>query len=101
MVMALCNMPDELGIDHPEASRLFPQDVIDRAKEIKHISLHDKGTGSYSHSQGHIAFREDIAKFIEKRDGGVPSNPNHIFMTNGASTGIDMMLTTLLRDSTW
>jgi alanine transaminase len=100
-VMALCNMPDEFGIDHPEAHRIFPEDVIERAKEIKHMSLHDQGTGSYSHSQGHLHFRQHIAKFLEARDGGVPSNPHHIFMTNGASTGIDMILQTLLADDTW
>lgn len=99
-VMALCNLPDESGIDHPEAHLLFPQDVIDRAREVKHVALHDAGTGSYSHSQGHLAFREHIAQFIEKRDC-VPSSPDHIFMTNGASTGIEMILQTLLADETW
>lgn len=101
LVMALCNLPDDLGIDHPEAHRLFPKEVIDRAKEIKHISLEDQGTGAYSHSQGHFSFRQHISNFIEARDGGVPSNPDHIFMTNGASTGIDMILQTLLADETW
>ena len=100
-VMALCNMPDELGIDHPEVRRIFPDDVIKRAKEIKHITLHDQGTGAYSHSQGHLGFRQHIASFIEARDGGVSSNPDDIFMTNGASTGIDMILQTLLADETW
>jgi aspartate/methionine/tyrosine aminotransferase len=101
LVMALCNLPDELGIDHPDAYRIFPREVIDRAKEIKHISLEDQGTGAYSHSQGHFSFRQHISNFIEERDGGVPSNPDHIFMTNGASTGIDMILQTLLADETW
>ena len=99
--MALCNMLDEFGIYHPEAHRVFPKDVIAQAKEIKHMSMHDQGTGAYSHSQGHLAFRQHIASFIEARDGGVPSDPDHIFMTNGASTGIDMILQTLLADETW
>jgi alanine transaminase len=84
-VLALCNLPDSVGIDHPQASTLFPSDAIERARKIKHGSLNDQGTGAYSHSQGIMSFREDIAKFIEARDGGVPSNPNHIFMSNGAS----------------
>lgn len=100
-VMALCNLPDEVGIDNPKAGQLFPNDVIERARQIKHEALHDHGTGAYSHSQGVLPFREDIAAFIEKRDGGVPSVPNNIFMTNGASTGIDMILQTLLADETW
>eukprot|EP00978_Attheya_sp_CCMP212_P016934 scaffold44773_cov45-Attheya_sp.AAC.1 len=99
-VLALCNLPDSVGIDHPQASTLFPSDAIERARKIKHGSLNDQGTGAYSHSQGVISFREDIAKFIEDRDGGVPSNPNHIFMSNGASRSIDMILTTLLADET-
>lgn len=101
LVMALCNLPDEIGINNPDASKLFPKDVIERARQIKHEALEDHGTGAYSHSQGAIKFREDIAKFVEKRDGGVKSNPNNIFMTNGASTAIDMILQTLLADETW
>jgi aspartate/methionine/tyrosine aminotransferase len=99
-VMALCNLPDEVGIDNPDATKIFPQDVIDRAREIKQHALHNHGTGAYSHSQGAMPFREDIAKFIEKRDGGVKADPNNIFMTNGASTAIDMILQTLLADET-
>ncbi|CAB9524061.1 Alanine aminotransferase 2 [Seminavis robusta] len=95
-VMALCNLPPSKGIDHPELAKVFPQDVIDRAREISHVGLGDQGTGAYSHSQGHLAFRQDIAKFIEQRDGGVTSNPEHIFMCNGASSGIEMILDVLL-----
>lgn len=97
-VMALCNLPNEQGIDHPEVHRMFPQDVIDRAREVKSFGIR---TGAYSHSQGHLQFREHIAQFIEQRDGGVKSDPKHIFMTNGASTGIEMILQTLLADETW
>jgi aspartate/methionine/tyrosine aminotransferase len=95
-VMALCNLPPQKGIDHPEIQKIFPADVVERAREIIHVGLHDQGTGAYSHSQGHFAFREDIAKFIEKRDGGVASNPDHIFMCNGASSGIEMVLDVML-----
>lgn len=100
-VIALCNLPDEVGVDNPDATKLFPADVIERARHIKRDALHNHGTGAYSHSQGAMSFREDIAKFIEERDGGVKSDPNNIFMTNGASTGIDMILQTLLADETW
>lgn len=100
-VVALCNLPNDLGVDHPDAHHVFPPDVIERAREIKQIAMKDLGTGSYSHSQGHFAFRQHIANFIQKRDGGVPSSPEHIFMTNGASSGIDMILQTLLADESW
>ena len=95
-VMALCNLPPSQGIDNEDMQRIFPKDVIERAREIVHVGMADQGTGSYSHSQGHFAFRQDIAKFIEERDGGVPSSPDHIFMSNGASSGIEMILDVLL-----
>lgn len=95
-VMALCNLPPSMGIDHPDMANIFPSDVLERAREIVHVSLQNQGTGSYSHSQGHLAFRQDIAKFIEQRDLGVPSDPDHIYMCNGASSGIEMMMDVLL-----
>lgn len=95
-VMALCNLPPSKGIDHPVMPQIFPADVIERAREIVHVGLHDQGTGAYSHSQGHEAFRKDIANFITQRDGGVESKPEHIFMCNGASSGIEMILDVLL-----
>lgn len=95
-VMALCNMPTEKGIDNAHMKEIFPPDVIERAREIIHAGMHGQGPGAYSHSQGHLAFRQDIATFIEERDGGIASNPNHIFMCNGASSGIEMLLDILL-----
>ena len=99
-VMALVDLPDEVGVDHPDATKLFPADAIRRAKEIKE-GLKGMGTGAYTHSKGAKCFREDVAKFIEERDGGVPCNPDDIFMTNGASSGIGMVLQALMADSTW
>ena len=98
-VMALCNLPPSQGIDNEDMQRIFPLDVIARAREIVHVGMADQGTGSYSHSQGHLAFRKDIANFIQERDEGVASNPDHIFMCNGASSGIEMMLDILLNGS--
>ena len=95
-VLALVDLPDEVGIDHPDASKLFPADAIRRAREIKQ-GLGGHGTGAYSHSKGVRCFREDVAAFLEKRDG-VPANPEQIFLTNGASSGIVMMLNTLIAD---
>ena len=46
-------------------------------------------------------FREEICRFIERRDG-LPegaADPNNIFMTNGASSGIEMILNALIADS--
>lgn len=94
-VLALCDLPDDMGVDHPQAADVFPADAIDRARVIK-AGLGGVGTGAYSHSQGARIFREDIVEFIEQRDGGVSSDVDSIFMTNGASSGINMILTALI-----
>jgi alanine transaminase len=99
-VMALVDLPDENGVDHPDASKLFPADAIRRAKETK-IGLGGNGSGAYSHSKGVKMFREDIAKFIEERDGGVSCDPEDIFMSNGASAAINNVLTALIADKNW
>lgn len=96
-VLALCDLPDECGVDHPKVSEMFPADAIERAREIKEAL--GGSTGAYTHSQGPLDFRKDIAAFIEKRDGGVKSSPQNIFMTNGASSAIQMVLTALIADS--
>jgi len=44
--------------------------------------------GSYSASQGINCIREDVASYIERRDGGVPADPDNIYLTTGASDGI-------------
>jgi len=96
-VMALCDLPEEVGINHPDVEKMFPSDAIERAREIKK-SMGGYGTGAYTHSQGIKAFRNEIAKFIEERDN-VDSDPDQIFITNGASAAISMVLTALIKDS--
>ena len=46
-------------------------------------------------------FREEVAAFIQKRDGGIPSDPESIFLSNGASAAITLVLTALIADSSW
>lgn len=98
-VLALVDLPDEQGVDHPHASKLFPADAIRRAKEIKE-GLGGHGSGAYSHSKGVRMFREDVANFIQERDGGVPADPETIFLSNGASAAIGNVLQALIADST-
>lgn len=93
-VLALCDLPAEYGVDHPNVEQMFPNDVITRAREYK-AAIGSGGTGAYSHSQGIIKFREHVAQFIEKRDGH-PSYAGDIFLTNGASTGIQNVLMSLM-----
>jgi aspartate/methionine/tyrosine aminotransferase len=97
-VIALVELPDEV-LDDPNTAKLFPPDAIRRAKEIK-IGLKGMGTGAYTHSKGAKCFRDDIAHFIQERDEGVPCDPEDIFMTNGASAGITMILQALMADET-
>ncbi len=99
-VMALVDLPDKVGVDHPDVGKLFPADALRRAREIK-IGLGGHGSGAYSHSKGVKLFREDVARFIQKRDGGVPSDAEDIFLTNGASDAIKNVLTALVADQSW
>jgi aspartate/methionine/tyrosine aminotransferase len=101
-VLSLVDLPEEVGVDHPVASKIFPADAIDRARLIKK-GLNGHGSGAYTHSQGPLMFRKDICKFIEERDDLEvgSTDPKNIFMTNGASSGINMILNALIADPTW
>jgi alanine transaminase len=66
----------------------YNQDVIDRAKWLlKEVN----SVGAYSQSQGAPAIRQSVAKFIEKRDG-YPSEPSNIYLSAGASSGVNTLL---------
>jgi aspartate/methionine/tyrosine aminotransferase len=93
-VMALCDLPAEDGVDHPEVLKMFPSDVVQRARDMR-TALGPAGTGAYTGSQGVLEFRKHVAAFIAKRDGH-PAYPGNIFLTNGASTAIELILTTLI-----
>jgi alanine transaminase len=99
-VMALVDLPDSVGVNHPLASQIFPEDAIRRAKEIK-AALACGSSGAYSHSKGVRKLREDVAHFISDRDGGIETDPANIYLTNGASAAIVMILNALIADSTW
>lgn len=53
--------------------------------------------GAYSHSQGVPAIRQDVANFIAKRDG-YSSDPESIFLTAGASTGVENIIKLIVSD---
>lgn len=46
------------------------------------------GPGAYSVSSGIQVIREDVARYIQRRDGGIPADPNNIFLSTGASDAI-------------
>lgn len=93
-ILALCDLPAHCGVDHPQVDQLFPRDVVQRAREYRDI-IGPSGTGAYTHSQGILGLRKHVAEFIEQRDG-YKCKPGNIFLTNGASSGIGMVLQGLL-----
>lgn len=91
-VLALCQYPQLM--DNPAASSAFPPDAIARAKAyLSTIST----VGAYTHSKGLQMVREEVAAFVEKRDG-FPTDPERIFLTDGASSGVKMLLNTIIRN---
>lgn len=94
-VLALCDLPADIGLNHPNVEQMFPKDVIARAKSYR-AAIGSSGTGAYTNSQGIYQFRVDIANYIQNRDNGIPSYPGDIFITNGASSGIQSILTALI-----
>lgn len=81
-------------LDNEEALKTsfgYKQDVIDRAKRL----LKDvQSVGAYSQSHGVPAVRESVAKFIERRDG-FPADPARIYLSAGASSGVNTLLNVL------
>lgn len=92
-VLSLLEHPELLNDANIES--LYPQDVIERAKEYLEKSKY--GVGAYTNAQGFEFILQDVAEFIEKRDG-YKSNITNIFLTNGASEGIQMILYTIIRN---
>ena len=92
--MALCDLPACDGVENPLMKDIFPSDVIERAKRMR-SSIGSCGTGAYTGSQGILDFRMDVAKYIEERDGH-PAYPGNIFLTNGASSAIEFVMTALI-----
>ncbi|XP_066569796.1 alanine aminotransferase 2 [Amia ocellicauda] len=88
-VVALCTCPELLD------SPVFPEDAKMRARRILQ-GCAGKSIGSYSASQGLSCIREDIAMYMEQRDQGVPTNPDNIYLSTGASDGIVSILKLLV-----
>ncbi|KAJ6135090.1 hypothetical protein N7512_000250 [Penicillium capsulatum] len=88
-VLSLVENP--LLLDNPDALKTsfgYHQDVIDRAQALL---ANVQSVGAYSHSQGAPGIRDSVAKFIEERDG-FPANPQDLFLTGGASSGVSTLL---------
>lgn len=75
-VLALTSYP--ILFDDPH----FPEDAKSRARDILKGCRGDS-VGSYSPSPGLEVIRRHVAEYIEKRDGGIPSDWQNIVLSNG------------------
>jgi alanine transaminase len=94
-VLAAVVYPDLL-LENETVTSLLPPDVVTRARELLD-SCH--GVGAYSESKGIPLIRRQVAEALEARDEGVPADSENIFLTNGASEGVKMLLQLLIRES--
>ncbi len=92
-VLSLLEYPGMM--DLPETAKIFPADVIKRAKMI--LEKNPSGTGAYTQSAGIAFIRKAIADFIHQRDG-IPVDANRIVLTDGASKGVQSVFTMLTKD---
>ena len=88
-VLALTENPALLENEEALKSSFgYKQDSIDRArwllKEVQSV-------GAYSGSAGATGIRQSVANFIERRDG-FPSNKDDIYLSAGASSGVNTLL---------
>ena len=82
-------------MDMPGASETFAPDAIARAQE--YLEAETK-VGAYTESQGLSIVRQQVAEFIAARDG-VPAVKENIFLTDGASKGVQQLLKLVLSSS--
>lgn len=94
---------NKLVQNHPELAQEIGGGISDYVLDLTEDILAKSagGLGAYTESSGPRFIREAVARFIDRRDGvsasGVKSNPDQIFITNGASEGakylIDLLIT--------
>jgi aspartate/methionine/tyrosine aminotransferase len=90
-VVALAEYPALL--DGPAAAA-FPEDARAAARLVLRESG-GHGLGAYTHSKGYRFVRDAVAEFVRARDG-VPADPEHVFLTDGASKGVQAVLRLLV-----
>ncbi|KAJ2783081.1 alanine transaminase [Coemansia javaensis] len=93
-VSALMEYSELLAPERIEQTRaLFPEDAIARAQ--RNLAFVDGAVGAYTQSLGIAEIREDVARFIEKRDG-FPASASNICLTAGASGAVERVLDILV-----
>eukprot|EP01066_Platyproteum_vivax_P007216 Platyproteum_vivax@DN276_c0_g1_i1.p1 len=84
------------GLAYPplvhNGQQIFPTDVVERVNDFL-------GTfpsyGAYSHSKGIERLRDRVAEWLTKRDD-CATDPDHIFLTDGASAAVRAVLELLI-----
>lgn len=94
-VLSLMMSPSLL--EDPKARAIFPADAISRAR--LYLANMKGGLGAYSDSRGNPFIRREIADFIQRKSG-MESNVDNIFISNGASECVRMVLAAVIRRST-
>ena len=92
-VSALMEYPALMTTHKALGEQIFPADAIERATEL--LEAMGSSTGAYSHSQGIPLVRQRVAEFIERRDG-FAADPECIYLTAGASPGVQTVLQTII-----
>jgi aspartate/methionine/tyrosine aminotransferase len=86
-------------VEYPElidrARDLFPEDAVATARFVLEQS---HGPGAYTESKGYRFVREAVADYIRARDG-ILASPESIFLTDGASKGVQAVLRILVSDA--
>jgi aspartate/methionine/tyrosine aminotransferase len=87
------------AVEKNENQNVISNYVLNLSEHI--LKNMENGLGPYSESKGPLFIREAVAKYIDKRDGitdsnGVASNPENIFITNGASEGAKYIIDLLI-----
>jgi aspartate/methionine/tyrosine aminotransferase len=89
-ILAIAEYPELLEMVPPGT---FPADVVETGRFVVLKVRH--GLGAYTESKGLRFVREAVADFIRARDG-VPADPENIYLTDGASKGVQTVLRMLI-----
>nr|CCC89394.1 putative alanine aminotransferase [Trypanosoma congolense IL3000] len=93
-VMSLVDAP--FLLEDADVISRYPSDAVARAcSYLGHIG---NGTGAYTESAGYAFVRDIVAQYINERDCGVKPllDTSSIVLTDGASTGVRLVLQTLV-----
>nr|XP_042702095.1 alanine aminotransferase 1-like [Chrysemys picta bellii] len=80
-VAAICAYPELLHADS------MPRDAKQRASRILQ-ELHSSSAGAYNMEYVTTAVPQRVARYLERRDGGIRCDPRNIVMCGGITTAI-------------